>query len=167
MRRVTRPRWLDDSEARAWRGYRRLRLLLDLQISRDLARDSGLSDADYDVLSNVSESADRRLRLAELAAHMRWSTSRLSHHVARMEQRGLLKREETAGDRRGAAVVLTDAGWQTIRQAAPLHVASVRHHFIDLLSPEQITALGDIAETVTAHLQPQATESAGDSLGRP
>jgi len=155
---MVEPRWLDESEARAWRGYRRLRTLLDLEISRDLARDSGLSDPDYDVLSNLSETESRRLRLTELATHMCWSPSRTSHHIARMEQRGLVRREETPDDGRGAVVVLTDAGWKAIEAAAPLHVESVRRHLIDVLSPKQIAALGDIAESVIAHFA--ATESA-------
>jgi DNA-binding MarR family transcriptional regulator len=155
---MVEPRWLDESEARAWRGYRRLRTLLDLEISRDLARDSGLSDPDYDVLSNLSETESCRLRLTELATHMRWSPSRTSHHIARMEQRGLVRREETPDDGRGAVVVLTDAGWKAIEAAAPLHVESVRRHLIDVLSPKQIAALGDIAESVIAHFA--ATESA-------
>jgi DNA-binding MarR family transcriptional regulator len=155
---MVEPRWLDESEARAWRGYRRLRTLLDLEISRDLARDSGLSDPDYDVLSNLSETESRRLRLTELATHMRWSPSRTSHHIARMEQRGLVRREETPDDGRGAVVVLTDAGWKAIEAAAPLHVESVRRHLIDVLSPKQIAALGDIAESVIAHFT--ATKSA-------
>src|SRR5579875_3949840 len=100
--RVTEPRWLSAEEARAWLGYRRMRALLDLQVTRDLARDSGLSDADYDVLSNVSEADEHRLRLGDLAAHMLWSKSRLSHHLTRMEQRGLLARQDVPSDGRGA-----------------------------------------------------------------
>src|SRR5688572_643779 len=76
------PKWLTREEDAAWRGYRRMRLLLDLQIARDLVKDSGLSEADYDVLSTLSETAGRRMRLSDLAAHMLWSKSRLSHHTA-------------------------------------------------------------------------------------
>jgi DNA-binding MarR family transcriptional regulator len=149
-RRVTR--WLDEKQMRAWLGYRRLRLLLDLQISRDLAEDSGLSDADYDVLSNLSEAEGHRLRLRDLAAHMRWSTSRLSHHLTRMQRRGLIRREGTASDARGADVVLTRAGVRTIQTAAPHHVESVRRHFIDLLTDEQLRVLAELSETVVERL---------------
>jgi DNA-binding MarR family transcriptional regulator len=149
---VTAPRWLSPEQARAWLGYRRMRTLLDLQVTRDLARDSGLSDADYDVLSNVSESAGRSMRLGDLAAHMLWSKSRLSHHVARMERRGLVARQDCPSDGRGAILTLTEAGWRAITDAAPAHVESVRRHFIDLLTSEQIQALGDLTETVVAHL---------------
>jgi DNA-binding MarR family transcriptional regulator len=136
---------------RAWLGYRRMRLLLDLQISRDLAENSGLSEADYDVLSNLSERDGQRMRLSELSAHMLWSKSRLSHHVTRMQQRGLVDRQECPSDERGAVLVLTKAGRQAIRTAAPPHVESVRQHFIDLLSDEQIQVLGDIADTIVNH----------------
>lgn len=144
--------WLSAEEARAWLGYRRMHALLDLQISRDLARDSGLSDADYDVLSTLSESPEQMLRLGDLAAHMLWSKSRLSHHLTRMQQRGLVARQDCAADGRGAMLTLTEAGWQAIRSAAPPHVASVRRHFIGLLSAEQIRMLGDLTETVVEHL---------------
>lgn len=128
-------------------------LLLNLQINRDLASDSGLSEPDYDVLSNLSETPSRRARLTELANHMRWSTSRLSHHITRMQQRGLVAREECEDDGRGSVIVLTDHGIRTIEEAAPLHVDSVRRHFIDLLSEDQIKVLGDITHTVVGHLK--------------
>jgi DNA-binding MarR family transcriptional regulator len=146
------PRWLDDAEARAWRGYMRMRTLLHAQIVRDLAREAGLSGPDYDVLTNVSEAEGRRSRLGDLAARMAWSRSRLSHHITRMEQRGLVTREDCAADGRGAFVVLTDAGWRAVQAAAPGHVASVRRHFIDLLSREQLDALAEISQTVVRRL---------------
>jgi len=146
------PLWLDDAEARAWRGYMRMRTLLHAQIVRDLAREAGLSGPDYDVLSNVSEAEGRRARLGDLAARMAWSKSRLSHHITRMEQRGLVTREDCTSDGRGAFVVLTDAGLRAIQDAAPGHVASVRRHFIDLLSREQLDALAEITQTVVRRL---------------
>ncbi|MGH9060927.1 MAG: MarR family winged helix-turn-helix transcriptional regulator, partial [Acidimicrobiales bacterium] len=102
-------RWLSDGEERAWRAYRRMRTLLDLQISRDLARDSGLSDPDYDVLSTLSEAPASSWRANVLAERLLWSTSRLAHHVGRMERRGLVARSDCRGDARGATVTLTAA----------------------------------------------------------
>lgn len=154
----TAPRWLNDDEMRAWLAYRRMRLLLSAEINRDLARDAGLSEADYDVLSNLTATPsgtappDRR-RLTELAAHMQWSKSRLSHHITRMEQRGLVRREEVDDDARGSFVVLTPEGRRTIEEAAPKHVASVRRHMIDRLSAEQIRVLGEIGEIVLGPLE--------------
>jgi DNA-binding MarR family transcriptional regulator len=164
---VTEPRWLSPAQARAWIAYRRMRALLDLQLARDLARDSGLSEADYDVLSSVSEAAGHSMRLGDLAAHMLWSKSRLSHHVARMERRGLVARQDCASDARGAVLTLTEAGWQAIKDAAPWHVESVRRHFLDLLTTEQVQALADISETVLAHLRTEQDVPGSSRQGRP
>ncbi|TYB39060.1 MarR family transcriptional regulator [Micromonospora sp. AP08] len=155
------PRWLDAREARAWRGYRRMRRLLDLELARELMQDAGLSEPDYDVLSDLSETPDQRLRLSELADRMLWSRSRLSHHLARMQQRGLVTREEHPSDGRGSIVVLTPAGRAAIEAAAPRHVAAVRRHLIDLLTPEEIDALGALTQRVVDRLsgRPTAPES--------
>jgi DNA-binding MarR family transcriptional regulator len=145
-------RWLNDTEFRAWIGYRRMRGLLDLQVNRDLADDSGLSEPDYDVLSNLGDAEANRGRLGDLAARMLWSRSRLSHHIARMQARGLVEKEDCPDDGRGAVVALTAKGRQTLEEAAPPHVASVRRNFIDLLTEEELTTLGAITERVLAHL---------------
>jgi DNA-binding MarR family transcriptional regulator len=130
-----------------------MRLLLDLALQRDLAAQSGLSEADYDVLSNLSTAPDQRMRLTDLARYMRWSTSRLSHQITRMQQRGLVDREECADDGRGSMLVLTAEGMAAIEAAAPGHVASVRKHFIDLLSAEEIEVLGALAHRVVDRLE--------------
>ncbi|WP_406288682.1 MarR family winged helix-turn-helix transcriptional regulator [Embleya sp. NBC_00896] len=152
MARIEETPWLDAREQRAWRGYRRLRLLVDTRIARDLGLDSGLSDPDYDVLSELSEAEGHRRRLGELAERMLWSQSRMSHHVKRMQQRGLVRRAECAGDGRGAEIVLTETGLRTIEEAAPRHVASVRRNLIDLLTDEQIAMLEEIADTVVRRI---------------
>jgi len=144
--------WLTPAEAGAWRGYRRMRALLDLRLGRDLAADSGLSEPDYDVLSHLSETPDRRIRLGDLAAHMLWSRSRLSHHLARMQQRGLVEREDCADDGRGSVVTLSAQGWAVLVEAAPHHVASVRRNFIDLLTPDEIAALDALSHRVVQRL---------------
>jgi DNA-binding MarR family transcriptional regulator len=149
---VTETRWLEAAEERAWRGYRRMFLLLNAQLARDLATEAGLSEPDYDVLSTLSETDGHRERISTLAARMLWSQSRLSHHIARMQSRGLVTRDEVASDGRGSVVVLTTRGLQTLEAAAPGHVAAVRAHLIDRLSTDQIAALGDIAELVVTGL---------------
>jgi DNA-binding MarR family transcriptional regulator len=145
---VTPPRWLTAPQDRAWRRYRLMRTLLDLQIARDLSRDSGLSEADYDVLSTLSEHPDGTWRARDLAAQLLWSTSRLAHHVGRMEQRGLVTRQPTPDDARGALIALTGAGQTVLAAAAPPHVASVRRHLIDLLTDDEVATLDTIATKV-------------------
>ena len=152
------PRWLTAEQELAWRRYRRMRTMLDLELSQDLRRDSGLSDADYDVLTMLSDRPGRALRARELGSRLKWSTSRLSHQIGRMEQRGLVARSATDDDARGAVVALTEEGWQTLLTAAPMHVESVRRNLIDLISPGELRALDRIACKVLDHLQPGAAD---------
>lgn len=119
------------------------------RLARELQRQSGLSDADYEVLVHLSEAAGRRLRIFALAQATGWEKSRLSHHLTRMTRRGLVRREGCPTDSRGAFVALTDTGWSTIAAAAPLHAGHVRRLFIDPLTTEQRAALGVIADAVT------------------
>jgi DNA-binding MarR family transcriptional regulator len=145
-------KWLTPSEQRAWRAYRRMHQLLDLQLARDLDRESGLSESDYDVLSTLSERKDARWRIGDLATRLLWSTSRLAHHLGRMEARGLVAREPFPEDGRGATATLTDRGRSTLEEAAPLHVRSVRSHFVDLLSDEELDCLARIGGRIVEHL---------------
>lgn len=145
--------WLDETEARAWRGYLRMNTVLLAELNRDLQRDSGLSGADYDVLVILSEDESQRLRLRDLGAQLLWEKSRLSHHITRMQNRGLVRREECASDARGAFVVMTPQGRRAVEEAAPLHVARVRRHFFDQLSSMQVRTLAEAAESVLEGLR--------------
>lgn len=147
------PRWLTDDEQRAWRAYIEMQALLDLQLQRDLGEASDLSMADYRVLVGLSESPAHVLRVHELASGMRWSRSRLSHQLSRMEVRGLVERRACPSDARGSLVVLTSRGLAAIEAAAPPHVASVRRHLVDLVAPEDLDCFGRVAETVVQHLR--------------
>ncbi|MEU8196023.1 MarR family transcriptional regulator [Microbispora amethystogenes] len=145
-------RWLTPHEQRAWRAHLAAHRLLFLQLDREL-QGSGLSLNDYEILVNLSESPGRRMRMSELADATIQSRSRLSHQISRMEAAGLVTREECEDDRRGTFAVLTDQGWEMIRRVAPDHVDSVRRHFIDLMTPEQVSTLERIYAPVIDHLQ--------------
>jgi DNA-binding MarR family transcriptional regulator len=139
--------WLDADEERAWRAYRRLVIAVQEATARDLAA-VGLSEPDYEVLSTLSERPGHTSTLREQAAKMAWSRSRLSRHATRMEARGLLRRDPDPTDGRGCLLVLTDHGLETLEDAAPEHLASVRRHFVDRLSPDDLRALERIAAKV-------------------
>lgn len=155
---MTETRWLDEREHRAWRNLRQLGGPLSAVLNRQLLRDSGLSMADYEVLVVLSEAPDRRLRARELGRLTGWEKSRLSHHITRMESRGLVSREECATDGRGAFVVMTALGRDTMATAAPGHVEAVRSYLIDLLTPEQLDTLAVIGEAVEARLTASCSE---------
>ena len=146
-------RWLDEREQRAWRSLQSMQLQLAAELARQLAPESDLSLQDYGVLVVLTEQADGRMRLFELARELGWEKSRLSHHVARMAERGLVTKEKCAADRRGAYVVVTRQGRKAIEAAAPGHVAAVRRLFVDRLTPAQLDTVAEVAETVLAALE--------------
>ena len=149
---VDEPRWLDEREQRAWRRFITMQGQLRARLARQLQRDSGLSEADYEVLVQLSEAPCGRQRVFELGQATQWEKSRLSHHLTRMVQRGLVARETCPTDSRGAFVRLTDAGREAIERAAPRHVEHVRDWFVDVLTREQLDALGEMAEAVLDRL---------------
>jgi DNA-binding MarR family transcriptional regulator len=145
-------RWLDEREARAWRGFIAMQGQLLGRLARQLQRDSGLSEADYEVLVQLSEAPCARQRVFELGQATQWEKSRLSHHLTRMVQRGLVARETCPTDSRGAFVRLTDAGREAIERAAPQHVEHVREWFVEALTAEQLDALAELSEAVLDRL---------------
>lgn len=156
------PRWLSKDEQRAWRGLLQMTGQLDAQVNRQLQEASGLSKGDYDVLAPLSEAPEGRLRPFELAQGLCWEQSRLSHHLGRMQKRGLVEREGCPSDRRGAFVVLTAAGREAIETAAPAHVATVRQLVFDGLSREQVRTLAAISDQVLERLEQARSASAGE-----
>lgn len=149
---MAEPRWLDENEERAWRGLQEMEMRLGAEVGRRLSADSGLSSQDYAVLVVLTSEADGAIRLYELASLLGWEKSRLSHHIGRMQRRGLVTKQRCDVDRRGWFVSITPQGRSEIEAAAPGHLVDVRELFVDLLSAEQLDVLGDIAETVLANL---------------
>jgi DNA-binding MarR family transcriptional regulator len=139
-------RWLSAEEQRAWRAFLQAAARVDDALDRQLQRDSGMPHAYYQVLAMLSEAPQRTLRMSELAQLTTSSASRLSHAVARLEEKGWVRREKHPTDRRGALAVLTDAGWDAVVAAAPGHVAAVRAAVFDRLDPAQVAQLRAISE---------------------
>jgi len=137
---MANPRWLNEDERRAWQAYRLMTRQLDARLARELARDSGLSTQDYDVLSALTDAAGHRWCAKDLGTHLLWSPSRLSHHLDRMQCRELVRRVSCA-EGRGSDVVLTAKGLAAIQAAAPGHVVAVRQAFIDRLTPDELATL--------------------------
>ena len=147
-------RWLDEDQQRAWRAWLTVSELLPRVLDAQLQRDAGITHAAYVVLAMLSEAPGRARRMSDLARRANQSQSRLSHTVARLEERGWVRRERSAEDGRGNLAVLTDAGWDVVRQVAPGHVDAVRAALFDPLSDEQARVLGEVLEQVLEGLDP-------------
>jgi DNA-binding MarR family transcriptional regulator len=147
---VTTPRWLSADEQRCWRAFLNACQSLFAGIDAQLLRDSGLPHGYYEILVHLSEAPGRARRMSELAKASTFSKSRLSHAVARLEDRGWVKRLDCPTDRRGQIAQLTDEGFETLAAAAPGHVEQVRRALIDVLTPEQLTELGEMSKAIIA-----------------
>jgi len=149
------PRWLTHEEQQAWRAYLRAHRELQVALERDLA-EFDISLPEYELLSMLSEQDGDRARMSVLADLVVQSRSRVTHTAKRLETRGWVRREPTPEDGRGVALALTSAGRHLVESAAPAHVQSVRDHFIDHLTHEQLCVLRDAFSEVRSHLVPGA-----------
>ena len=136
-----------------WRVFIETTEELSAILTARLHRETGLSQGDYKVLLALSESGDERVRSSELADVIGWERSRLSHHLGRMEQRGLITRVACETDNRGAEVTVTPEGASAFRRATAPHMHAIQEVFVDALDPRQIAALGDAARALHAHLR--------------
>ena len=146
---MAQPRWLSDDEQQAWRAYLWGSRFLEEVLDRDL-QEHGLQLSEYEILSMLSESDGRRLRMSELADIVVQSRSRLTHTAARLEKRGWVVRQSCLSDRRGVELVLTDQGRSRLEDTAKDHVESVRRHLLDVMSPAEFLALGSAMAKVQA-----------------
>jgi DNA-binding MarR family transcriptional regulator len=147
-------RWLDERQQQTWRAWLTLAELLPRTLDAQLQRDAGISHAAYVVLAMLSEAPNRSRRMSDLARRANQSQSRLSHTVARLEERGWVRRERSTEDGRGALAVLTDAGWDVVREVAPGHVDAVREAMFGPLTDEQASALGEALRAIVERLDP-------------
>ncbi len=152
----TSPRWLSEAQQDAWRAYLWAGRELDVAMEQDLAP-LGLSLAEYELISMLSEAPSGRLRMSTLAELVVQSRSRVTHTASRLEGRGWVRRVPDATDGRGVVLCLTPKGRTALEEASEVHVESVRRHFIDLLSDDQIADLGRVMHTVREAYAQSAT----------
>ncbi|TDD61001.1 MarR family transcriptional regulator [Kribbella antibiotica] len=148
---TTETRWLNPEQQVAWRAYLLGTARLMAKLDDELRR-FGIGINDYEILVRLSESPDRRLRMADLADRLHQSRSRLTHTIGRLEGAELVRRTSCTSDKRGVWAELTDAGHDLLVEAAPTHVESVRANLVDLASPEDFAAIGRVFDAVSEHV---------------
>lgn len=153
--------WLSAEQQRYWRAFQGGTTRLQEALSHQLERDSGLLPGEYEVLVRLSEAPGRSLRMSELADELAHSRSRMTHTVRRMEASGLVERQRCPSDLRGVNCVMTAAGWKAIVAAAPGHVRMVREALVDVLTFEQLAAVGEAMAAVD-----EALRASGAAGGR-
>ena len=145
--------WLTAEQQSVWRVFLAVQSLLPVALDAQLSREAGLSHSSYIVLALLSEAPDRSLRMSQLAQSVTMSPSRVSHAVARLEERGLVRRERASDDGRGNRAILTDQGMEELVAAAPGHSAEVKDLVFGGLSPEQLTQLGAVLSAMESRLR--------------
>ncbi|HEX9999970.1 MAG TPA: MarR family transcriptional regulator [Actinoplanes sp.] len=150
-------RWLSEHEDTAWRNLTRILVLLPGALDRQLRDDAGLTHVYYQILAMLSEQPDNSMRMTDLARLTGTTTSRLSHAVASLEQRGWVERRACATDKRGQIARLTETGMTIVEEAAPGHVTEVRRLIFDHLTPEDISHL----QSITGKIMPLLTDGPG------
>jgi DNA-binding MarR family transcriptional regulator len=157
-------RWLNAKQQRNWRSFLSVAIVLPDIFSKDLQDAHDLTLSDYEILVRLSESPDRCMRMSELAERVMSSRSRLTHQFDRLIKAGLVSRTICEEDKRGFNAVLTEAGFNKLVEAAPLHVESVRGHLVDVLSDEEFAKLGEISRKIFQALDPAMQRKIMDGL---
>ena len=158
--------WLSPGQQRDWRALVALFMTLPPALDAQLKRDAGVNAFEYQVLAALSEAPGRTLVLSDLAGLAQSSLSRLSHAVTRLERAGWVQRR-SCPDRAGrhTEAQLTDAGFAKLEEIAPGHVREVRRLVVDVLTPEQLTALAEAARAITAGAMAEASEACREAGG--
>jgi DNA-binding MarR family transcriptional regulator len=150
----TEVRWLTAEQQEHWRAFLVGTARLNDALGRQLEHDSDLSLSEYEVLVRLSEAPQHTLRMSLLADELAHSRSRVTHTVRRLEASGMVRRQACAGDGRGVNCTMTSEGYARLEAAAPGHVRAVRSHLVDVLSDDQLRALGEAMAAVRDALTP-------------
>jgi DNA-binding MarR family transcriptional regulator len=152
--------WLDDQEMRAWRGLVEVFGDVRASLEAELVEQFDLTDGDYGVLVVLSEAADHRARMCDLARRLHLTPGGLTRRLDGLVARGLVRREPSSEDRRVVLAILTEEGFALLERAAPVHVAGVRRHLLDHLDRDQLVAVADAFDAVRRAREGAALEPA-------
>jgi DNA-binding MarR family transcriptional regulator len=156
---------LSDARMAAWRAFLEAHARATAQLSRELLEEESLPLAWYDVLVQLSEAPDQRLRMQELADRVLLSQSGLTRLVDRMQKDGLVERLRCASDGRGTYATLTPAGLAQLRRAYPTHLRGVRAWFADLLDEDEARVLARALTRIADTAHPPAPSGGPDRTG--
>jgi DNA-binding MarR family transcriptional regulator len=136
------------SEIDAWRSFLRSHAKVTRCLEAELLAEQRLSLGAYDVLAQLAEAHDQRLRMAELAEAVLLSRSGVTRLVDRLERAGLVIRERVDGDGRGVVARLTPAGANRLGVAARTHLTGVVRHFVELLDEQELATIARLTQRI-------------------
>lgn len=136
---------LNEQEMQIWNMWKGSFKRIFGRVVKDMSEHTGLSEGDFGILDRLVQFGNGKLRQQELADSMDWDKSRLSHHLTRMEKRGLVVRKPLDTDR-GVEVIITSAGKTAIEEALPIVSKAIRKHFLDQLTDQDMESIIRLAE---------------------
>jgi DNA-binding MarR family transcriptional regulator len=149
---------LSESEEELWRAEMRILKVLPRLLDSDLVKGVGVTASEYTTLMHLSEAPDRQLRMADLASATGLSASRMTRLVDELQSRALVAKTTSASDARGNVAKLTPKGAAKLRSAWPVHLASVRRHFLDHMEVSEIKKSAGALSQVAAYLEGTSAE---------
>jgi DNA-binding MarR family transcriptional regulator len=139
-----RPGDLSAQQMLAWRRFLLAHARVTRRLENDLVEERRLPLASYDVLVQLVEAPERRLRMSELAERVLLSRSGLTRLVDRLEREGLVRREACEDDARGLFTVLTDDGLRRLRGATPVHLRGISDYAVGRLDEDEAATLAEL-----------------------
>ncbi|SOD73031.1 MarR family transcriptional regulator [Jatrophihabitans sp. GAS493] len=149
-----------------WRSFLTAHARINDVLANDLATKVQMPLPWYDVLVQLTEAPERRLRMAQLAENVLLSRSGLSRLVDRLEREGLVSREPYPGDARGTYTVLTREGLARLREATPVHLSGVNELWLSRFNDDELRSLGEMLDRVVEAASADRTSVGRTSVGR-
>ncbi len=144
---------MKELDSRAWRAFHRISSRLLPHLGRQVTAHSGISSAEYVVLVALYEAPFPSINVNKLAVSLGWEISRMSHQISRMQEHGLVFKEQNERDARCFDVWITDKGKQIAESAIPLQSLEINHCFSNVLTPEQMKSLIEISDAISSHMK--------------
>ncbi len=132
---------LDDKQLSIWRAFVNAHAAVIERIEKDLSDQRKIPLTTYDVLVALYQAPERKLRMTELAKRVVLTRSGLTRVVERLEREGLVTRERTDDDRRGAFAVLTREGKKSFLATWPTYAYGISNYFLSYLDEEERKAI--------------------------
>ena len=144
---------MKEIDSKAWRAFHKIGSRLLPHLERQITKHSGITGAEYVVLVALSESIEPHINLNRLAIGLGWEISRMSHQITRMQESGLVKKEQSQIDGRSFEVSITAKGRKIALSAIPLQSQEINHCFSEVLTKKQLEALIEISEAISIHMR--------------
>ena len=141
---------LSTDELPAWRGFLRAHAHLVRELDAELREAHSLSFSAYDVIVQLANAPERKMRMSDLAESVVLTPSGLTRLIDKLCREGLVEREHCSDDARGSFAVLTERGARRFAEARPTHLDGVRRLFLSQFSAQELRSLGEAWERVAA-----------------